>query len=100
LLGSIVRHPPIFSEDFGIFAQAPVHPGDHVADLEARVLDPHGHAVLRPGASERQQVPAWLQHPQAFAPNVNARYIVVPAFTHERKAIWRIGDDTVNAVIG
>ncbi|MNV09509.1 hypothetical protein D3C71_1000030 [compost metagenome] len=35
---------------------AAVDPRDHVADLEASILDAHGHAVLRAGACEGQQM--------------------------------------------
>jgi len=86
-------------EDFGIFAQAPVNPGDHVPDLEPGVLDAHGHAVLGARAGEGQQMPAGLEHAQALGPDVGARDVAVPALAHERKPIWRIGDDGVDGVI-
>jgi len=74
-----------------------VDPGDHVADLKARVLNVHRHAVLRPGASEGQQVPARLEHPQALGPDINAGHVVVPCLAHEGQAVWGVGDDCVYA---
>ena len=45
-----------------------MHPGDHVTDFKPGILDAHGHAVLRAGASERQQVAPWLEYTEAFRP--------------------------------
>ena len=50
----------------------PVHPGDRVADLEPRVFDGAGHAVVGARAAEREKVAPRLQHAQDFAPQVDA----------------------------
>lgn len=98
-LGLMVRHDAELGGDFRGLVQAPVHPRDHVADLEARILDPNRHAVLRPGAREREQVPTWLQHAQTLGPYLHARHVVVPSFPHEAQAVRRVGDDGVHACV-
>jgi hypothetical protein len=69
-----------------------------VPDLEPGVLDGDGHPVVGPGPAERQQMPARLEHPQAFTPQVDvvgdARR--VPLLAHEPKLIGRVGDDAVD----
>lgn len=76
-----------------------VHPRNHVPNLKPRILDAHGHAVLGPGASERQQVAARLEYAQALSPYFHAGHVVVPALAHEAQAIRRVGDNGVDAAV-
>jgi hypothetical protein len=82
-LGFMVRAWPIRRGVLGLIVKAPVDPRNHVADLEARILDPDRHPVLRPRASEGQQVAARLQHPQALVPDFHAGHVVVSPLTHK-----------------
>src|SRR5271170_8370956 len=41
---------------------------------------------------------SWLTDAKSFFPEVFARNAMVPVFTHEMKAIGRVGDDAVNGV--
>ena len=43
-----------------------VKPRDAVADLEARILDGRGETVPGPRATESEDVPARLEHPEAL----------------------------------
>jgi hypothetical protein len=74
-----------------------VDPGDHVADLKARILNPHRHPVLCPGASEGQQVAARLKHPQALSPNVFAGNVVVPLLAHKAQTVRRVRHASIHA---
>ena len=78
---------------------AAIHPCNHVADFKPGVLDANGHAVLRARPGEDQQVPARFEHSQAFGPDVNTGYVIVPLFAHKGQAIRRVGHDGIDAVV-
>ena len=97
--GFMVRHDAFLGGDLGGRIETPIHPGDHVADLEPCILDPHGHAVLRASSRKRQQVPAGLEYAQALGPYLDARHVVVPALAHEGQAIRGIRHDAVDRTV-
>src|SRR5690606_40408774 len=73
----------------------PVKPRDGVPNLKPGILDRNRQPMPRPGASEREQVPARLQPPQAFLGPLAARRESVPLLAHEAEAVGGIGDNGV-----
>ena len=47
-------------------------------------------------SSKRQQMSTRFQHPQALAPDVLARHIIIPLLAHERQAIRGVRHNRVN----
>ncbi|MGO1736881.1 MAG: hypothetical protein ACTHZ9_11250 [Leucobacter sp.] len=70
-----------------------VHVRQAVADLETRILDSDREPVPCAGATEREHVPARLQHPQRFDREVQTRRQVVPLAAHEPQPVRRVGDN-------
>lgn len=78
----------------------PVDPHDLIPNLKTGVFDSNDHAVISAGARERQKVPSWFQHAKCLAPNINARYVIVPVVPHEGQTVWWVRTDRVNRVVG
>jgi hypothetical protein len=77
-----------------------IHPSNHIPNLETCILNPHRHPVLRPSASEGQQVPTGLQDTKHLLPYLDAGDVVIPPLAHERQAVWWITHDRIDAFIG
>lgn len=93
--GVTVRFPLAIDEQLGVLREAPVEPLHLVTNLKARVFDSARHAVIRPCASEREEVAAGFQHAQNCAPHVHvvSDPSVVPRLAHEPQLVGRVGDD-------
>ena len=77
----------------------PVHPGNHVSNLKPGVLNVDRHAVLRPGAGERQEVPTRFQDAQALFPNIDTGDGVIPMVVHEGQAVRWVCHNAVNRIV-
>jgi G:T-mismatch repair DNA endonuclease (very short patch repair protein) len=80
-----VTAPCAVHEDLGVLVEAPVHPGDAVTDLEARVLDGADEPVIGARPAEREEVRARLQNAEHFAPqgDVEGDLGAVPRLAHK-----------------
>ena len=79
---------------------AAVHPQQHVADLEASMVDGAGDAVIGAAAGERGEVAARPQDAAHRLPRlrIGGDAGLVPALTHEAQLVGRIGHRGVEMV--
>ena len=79
----------------------PINPHDLIADNKTRVFDCDGHAVISPGAGERQKMPPGFQDAQALPPcgRVEGDARGIPRLPHKSNLIGRISDYRPNTII-